>query len=182
MPHGRHIAVTSNQAASEQVEVIDLDGNVIEIVSRQRMREEKLRHRSVFIAVINDDGDLLVHRRAEHKDVWPGWWDVAVGGVVGVSEDYDTAAWRELREELGIDAAKIESIGTGAYVDEAVKLVASCYVVYDNGPFQFTDDEITEAHWVTAGELDIWLSAKPFLPDSIALVLPRLRQFARIVV
>lgn len=173
--------MTSDQTRIEQVEVVDFDGNVIDVVPRTQMRAEKLRHRSVFIAVVNDDGDLLVHRRADHKDVWPGWWDVAVGGVVGVGEDYDVAARRELREELGIDAGKIDHIGTGAYVDSTVRVVASCYVVVDNGPFQFTDDEITEAHWVTAEELDIWLSAKPFLPDSIALVLPRLREFVRIV-
>lgn len=174
--------MTSGQASSEQVEVVDLDGNVIEVVTRARMRAEKLRHRSVFIAVMNDDGDLLVHRRADHKDVWPGWWDVAVGGVVGVGEGYEAAARRELAEELGIVAGKIEVIGSGAYADDTVSLLASCFVVVDNGPFHFTDDEITEAHWVTAEELDIWLSAKPFLPDSLALVLPHLRQFARIVV
>jgi isopentenyldiphosphate isomerase len=175
------MAMTDNQAHTERVEVVDLDGNVIEVTTRARMRAEKLRHRSVFIAVTNDDGDLLVHRRADHKDVWPGWWDVAVGGVVGAGEEYEVAARRELREELGIDAGKIVSIGAGAFSDKTVKLVASCFVVVDNGPFHFADDEITEAHWVTAEELDIWLSAKPFLPDSLALVLPRLHEFARIV-
>jgi isopentenyldiphosphate isomerase len=175
------MAMVGVQTHSEPVEVVDLDGNVIEVVTRQRMRAEKLRHRSVFIAVINDDGDLLVHRRADHKDVWPGWWDVAVGGVVGVGEEYDAAARRELREELGVDAGQIMSIGTGAYADDTVQLVASCYVVRDNGPFRFIDNEVTEAHWVSANEIDIWLAAKPFLPDSVALVLPRLREFVRIV-
>jgi 8-oxo-dGTP pyrophosphatase MutT (NUDIX family) len=113
--------------------------------------------------------------------VWPGWWDVAVGGVVGVGEEYDAAARRELREELGVDAGQIMSIGTGAYADDTVQLVASCYVVRDNGPFRFIDNEVTEAHWVSANEIDIWLAAKPFLPDSVALVLPRLREFVRIV-
>jgi isopentenyldiphosphate isomerase len=175
------MAMTSNEANAEQVEVVDLDGQVIEVVSRERMRAGKLRHRSVFIAVTNDDGDLLVHRRADHKDVWPGWWDVAVGGVVGVGEDYDTAARRELREELGIDAGQITPIGTGAYADHTVQLVAACYRVVDNGPFQFVDNEIIEAHWIKPEELDIWLAAKTFLPDSVALVLPRLQEFARIV-
>lgn len=174
------MAVIIDSESPELVEIIDRDGVVTGVVPRAQMRAERLRHRSVFIAVTNDDGDLLVHRRAEHKDVWPGWWDIAVGGVVGCDESFDDAARREFREELGTDTTPIQFIGSGAYEDDTVKLVAHCYVVVENGPFQFTDNEITEAHWVSADELDHWLRSKPFLPDSLALVLPRLSQFARI--
>ena len=36
------------------------------------------------------------------KDVYPSYYDVAVGGVVGAGESYDDGAQRELAEELGI--------------------------------------------------------------------------------
>ena len=32
------------------------------------------------------DGRLLVHRRSDDKDLWPGRWDLAVGGVVAAGE------------------------------------------------------------------------------------------------
>ena len=76
----------------ELVEHVDADGTVIEVVPRSRMRRQNLRHRSVAVIVTNSRGELLVHRRADDKDVFPGWWDLAAGGVVGVGETYADAA------------------------------------------------------------------------------------------
>ena len=64
-------------------------------VSRAEMRAHNLQHRAVSTAVLGSDGRLLVHRRSATKDVWPGMWDLAAGGVVAASETYDDAARRE---------------------------------------------------------------------------------------
>ena len=130
-------------SADEPVDVIDERGRVVDTVTRARMRADRLRHRAVFIAVQGSDGRLLVHRRAEHKDVWPGMWDLAVGGVVAAGEEWTEAAERELREELGV-SARLEPLGEGAYDDESVRLVGRCYRCTHDGPFRFTDGEITE--------------------------------------
>jgi hypothetical protein len=61
------------------------------------------------------------------------------------------------------------------YVDDDVRIVAACFVCRTDGPFVFADGEITEAHWAPAEEIPVWLGAKHFLPDSVALVLPRLQ-------
>lgn len=156
------------------MEHVDATGTVLGLVTRREMREKGLCHRSVFVAVVSSDGDLLVHRRAETKDVWPGCWDVAVGGVCAPGEQWHVAATRELAEELGVENAVVEQLGTGAYADDEVRLVAAVFVARCDGPFRFADGEITEAHWVRPRDLDEWLSAKMFLPDSVALVLPRL--------
>ena len=158
----------------EMVEEVDTTGQVVRLVSRREMRKMRLRHRSVFIAVVSEAGQILVHRRSETKDVWPGWWDIAVGGVLAPGESYETGAVREVAEELGLTGISLEPIGSGAFTDDSVNLIAQCFVCRTEGPFTFSDGEITEAHWVSPEELPVWLGAKQFLPDSLALVLPRL--------
>lgn len=157
------------------VEEVDAAGAVTGLVTRAEMRTRRLRHRSVFVAVVSENGQLLVHRRADSKDVWPGWWDIAVGGVVGPGESWEIAAERELTEELGVVGAKLAVLGDGAYEDDHVRLVARAFVCRTDGPFAFVDGEIAEAHWASWPQLQEWLSAKRFLPDSLALVLPRIR-------
>ena len=80
----------------EMVDIVDEHDVVISTVSRHEMRQNRLCHRAVFIAVMDGAGRLLVHRRSPHKDVWPGWCDIAVGGVVSAGESYLAAAIREL--------------------------------------------------------------------------------------
>lgn len=157
---------------------IDESDRVIEIVTRRRMRAERLRHRAVFIAVTDGAGRLLVHRRSLSKDVWPGWCDIAVGGVVAADETYDDAARREVAEEIGVRDAVVVPLNDGvvmAYDDETVSLLGRCYHVVSSGPFAFTDGEITEAWWVNRNDLATAIARDRFLPDSLALLLPLIR-------
>lgn len=167
-------AAHPENSPDELVEETDPMGAVLRLVTRREMRAEGLWHRSVFIAVLSGSGQLLVHRRADTKDVWPGCWDVAVGGVMAPGEEPTVAAIRELREELGLEGVRVDALGSGAYEDNEVRLIAHCFVCRTDGPFQFADGEIVEAHWAPPEEIPVWLGAKTFLPDSVALVLPRL--------
>jgi 8-oxo-dGTP pyrophosphatase MutT (NUDIX family) len=132
----------------------------------------------VFIAVIDTDGRLLVHRRSEAKDLWPGWWDMAVGGVVSAGEAYGDAAARELREEIGLVADLVE-LGHGAFVDSDVALQGRCYAVRSDGPFVFVDGEVVEARFVTAADFAAMRQRMQFLPDSLTLLLPLIEHLLR---
>lgn len=156
----------------EDVEEVDRAGNVIRVISRREMRATAARHRAVFIAVISSQGELLVHRRALTKDIWPGWWDVAVGGVMAPGESADSAAAREMFEELGLRNVVLESLGTGAYEDTDVRLVSASYLCRHDGPFTFSDGEVIESAWIPREEVLKWLGTHRVLPDSRALVLP----------
>lgn len=161
-------------AATEMVDVVDDDDRVIATVTRARMRAEVLQHRAVSIAVFGSDGRLLVHRRADTKDVWPGMWDIAAGGVVAAGESYDEAARRELAEELGIAGVQLVPLGEGRYRDDAVVLIGRGYTVVSDGPFTFTDGEIAEVRWVDRAALDALLATERFVPDNLVLLLPAL--------
>jgi 8-oxo-dGTP pyrophosphatase MutT (NUDIX family) len=122
-------------------------------------------------------GRLLVHRRSPAKDVWPGWCDIAVGGVVGAGETYLEAAHRELAEEIGVTTETLAELDLGEsrpYDDDQVSLLARCYLVTSEGPFTFDDGEVVEAWWVHRDGLDDLLVREKFLPDSLALLLPHI--------
>ncbi len=157
------------------MDIVDDDDTVIATVTRSEMRAGRLQHRSVGIAVMSTDGRLLIHRRSEAKDIWPGLWDIAAGGVVASGESYEDAAHRELAEELGIDAATIEYLGRAHYVDDDLAAMCRGYRIVHDGPFTFADGEVAETRWVTFDELDEMRGAHRFLPDSITLLLPLIR-------
>jgi mutator protein MutT len=154
----------------ERVDEVDAHDRVIGTMTRADMRARRARHRAVFVAVTNERGQILVHRRAPDKDLWPDRWDLAAGGVVGAGEDYESAARRELAEELGIVTNELRQVSTGSYEDPDVALVAAVYVVSWDGPVHFADGEVTEAVWVDLDELDDMIARRPFVPDSVALV------------
>ena len=157
----------------ELVDIVDDDDRVIATVTRAEMRARRLQHRSVGIAVLSSDGRLLIHRRSAAKDIWPGWWDIAAGGVVTAGETYERAARRELAEELGI-TAELHFLGRARYVDTDVAELCHGYSVVHDGPFSFDDGEIVEVRWVTFAELDALRASQSFLPDSVAMLLPLL--------
>ena len=159
----------AEEPADELVDVVDEHDHVVATVRRARMRAERLRHRAVFVVVTSSAGQLLVHRRSDAKDLWPGRWDVAVGGVVGAGEAWPDAARRELAEEVGVEADPVP-LHAGRYADADVDLVARCYRVVHDGAVTFPDGEVAEARWVDAAGLDALLAAATFVPDSLALL------------
>ena len=164
--------------ADEMVDHVDENDRVIGRVTRADMRARRLRHRAVFVAITDGSGRLLVHRRSTSKDIWPGWCDVAVGGVVASGEDYVSAAHRELAEEIGVGRAELFELDGGRpriFDDESVSLIGRCFQVIHTGPFVFADGEVAHAWWVDQEELEQVRRSERFLPDSLALVLPRIR-------
>lgn len=55
----------------------------------------------VHVCVFDSRGRLLIQQRTLEKRVWPGLWDVSVGGGVDAGETSRQGAEREFREELG---------------------------------------------------------------------------------
>lgn len=149
--------------------MVDVDGAVVDVVPRARMRAERLRHRCTYIAVVDGSDRLVVHQRAGWKDVWPSRWDIAFGGVVAVGEGWLDAAKRELREEAGI-ATELSLLGSGSYEDDDVAVIGHSYLTRHDGPLEPADGEVVAVDRVALTDLDAWLAEHPTTPDSVALV------------
>lgn len=159
----------------ELVDLVDGDDRVLEVVTRAEMRARgaAARHRACYVAVVTSGRELVVHRRADWKDVYPGWWDVCFGGVLGAGEAWGAAARRELAEEAGIAADPVE-VGRASWSGSDVSLNARVYLVRHDGPFSCPDGEVVEVATVPLRELTGWLGGHPVCPDSLELVVPLL--------
>lgn len=166
--------ISAGPPGDELVDIVDEHDTVIDTVTRREMRVGRLRHRAVYIAVQNSDGKLFVHQRSFDKDVRPGAWDIAVGGVVGAGESYDVAAVRELEEEIGVTGVVPTPWGGGVFGDESYELIGRCYHLVHDGPFAFNDGEVIDHRWMNRAELHALMRDGDVVHDSIALLLGRL--------
>jgi len=165
-----------SNAGEELVDIVDQNDNVLYQCARKEMRANVLCHRAVFIAVVNSAGELLVHQRSAMKDLWPSYWDIAVGGVVAAGESYDSAALRELDEEVGIAGVPLMPLGMGAYTDDMVSVLGKCFMATYDGPLVLRDGEVVATEWVSQSDLQQRLMERDFLPDSKELLMPALRK------
>jgi 8-oxo-dGTP pyrophosphatase MutT (NUDIX family) len=86
----------------ELVERVDEQDDVLSVVDRAEATGRGWLHRIATTICRDEQGRILVHRRPGHLARFPGYYDVMVGGAVGVGEPYERAAARELAEELGV--------------------------------------------------------------------------------
>jgi isopentenyldiphosphate isomerase len=155
----------ADSAAAEFVDVVDDDDRVVDQVTRADIRRRNLLHRAVYILVFNRDGALFVHRRTDSKDVYPGHWDVAIGGVVAAGESYDQAAVRELAEEVGVTGVALEPAGTMRYADAKTRIIGRVFTARHDGPFALQAEEIVEGAFVTVAEAERLLETAQCCPD-----------------
>jgi 8-oxo-dGTP pyrophosphatase MutT (NUDIX family) len=147
----------------------------VEVVTRGELRARgaSARHRACYVAVLTSSDELVVHRRADWKDVYPGYWDVCFGGVLGAGEAWDDAAHRELLEEAGVDAP-LELLGVASWEAPDARLNGRVYLARSDGPFTCPDGEVVEVATVPLPGLAAWLGTHDVCPDSVDLVVPRL--------
>jgi 8-oxo-dGTP pyrophosphatase MutT (NUDIX family) len=159
-------------SGDEIVAIYDATGRPSGSAPRARIRRENLPHAATCVVVRRSTGEVLVHRRAEAKDVYPGLRDCSFGGVVLAGEEPDAAAVRELAEEAGVTGAVLSPIGSVWYRDEHTWYLGFVYRTTWDGEVRFEDGEVAEAWWEAPGVVAHALTdpETPFVPDTRALL------------
>lgn len=166
---------TNINPAEELVEIVDQNNISIGAVTRAIMRQQNLIHRACFILVFNRQGKLFIQKRALGKDMYPGYWDLAAGGVVLVGETYLESAIRELHEELGISGVKLRHLFDQYYEDAHNRFWGRIYSCSSEGPFTLQAEEITQGRFIALADIHALHQTEPITPDGLIL-LPRLPQ------
>jgi len=93
--------------AEEIFDVVDAEDRVVGQAPRSVVHAQKLAHRAVHVFVFNSRGQLLLQKRSALKDEYPLCYTSSASGHLSAGETYETAAPRELEEELGL-ASELE--------------------------------------------------------------------------
>lgn len=149
----------------EMIEEVDAEGVPTgRSVSRHVVHRDGLWHRTVHVWVVSGKGEVLLQRRVESKENYPGLWDVSAAGHISFGETSLEAAEKELFEELGItvragDLHYVTSLAgeavlnEGRYIDrEWVDIYTlRCEILLESLTLQA--EEVADVRWVSLGEL-----------------------------
>ncbi|WP_440862931.1 NUDIX hydrolase YfcD [Symbiopectobacterium purcellii] len=155
----------SQAAGTEWVDIVDENNDVIAQASRQQMRAQRLRHRATYIVVHDGMGKILVQRRTEIKDFYPGWLDATAGGVVQTGENMLESARREAEEELGIAGVPFADHGLFYFDGDNCRVWGALFSCVTHGPFALQEEEVAEVCWMMPQE--VTARCDEFTPDSL---------------
>ena len=153
----------------ELFEIVNENNEVIGTALRSECHgNPNLCHRTAHVIVLNNNGDMLLQKRAVSKDIQPGKWDTAVGGHLALGETFEQAAVREMNEELGI--SEDQSLTFLFYMKIRNKIESENVAVFStvyNGPFKIQKSEIDEIKFWTITELKNKMNKNFFTPNCI---------------
>ena len=155
----------STLASEEIVTVVDEENRPVAELPRHRVRSENLPHRATYIFVFDRRARVLVQRRTPIKDIYPGFHDLAAGGVVAAGESYETCAEREAAEELGIRGTALAPRFDFYYEDERIRCFGRVFTCVHEGPFRLQPEEVESVEFRTAEEIAAGCIA-PLTPDT----------------
>ncbi len=151
----------------EIVTIVDQGNNVVGAATRREMRARRLPHRSTYILVFNSRGEVHVQKRTRTKDVYPGYYDPAAGGVVLAGESCLAGALRELEEEMGIRGVPLESLFEFYHADAGSRVWGAAYRCLHDGVVTLQEEEVESGAFMAVDEVFQAAATKPFTPDGL---------------
>ncbi len=162
----------------EWVDLVDLHNRAVGRAPRSLVRRHNLLHRGIGVLCRRPrDGAIFVHQRTATKDLFPSLFDMFVGGVVEAGEDYQTAALREVAEELGVEGVPLVERFDHLYLGDRNRSWVKVYEVEWSGPISCQPEEICWGEWMAAAQVPTWAEQVEVVPDGLSLFREHFQRF-----
>ena len=156
----RHFAGKQQAMTEEIFDVVDDADRVIGQAPRSVVHAQNLLHRAVSIFVLKPDGRLLLQLRSDSKDQYPGCYTSSASGHVDSGEDYETAAVRELGEELSLNQP-IEYLAKFPAGPETAFEFSALYLLVTDVEPVLDPDEIAGAEFLSVDRIASMIDESP---------------------
>lgn len=149
----------------EMCEFLDKNNQVIGVVSRKEARKNKYKLKAALTIVTNSKKQYLAAQRSPNKKIFPLLWALGAGGAVTAGETFETAAKRELFEELGVDS-KVDYLFDFEYKDHFGGYYAKIFVANWDGKIKLDPIEYTTGKWLSEKGVLKLATEKKLAPDT----------------
>ncbi len=125
-------------------------------------------HLAFSCYIVNQDGLLLITRRALSKVAWPGIWTNSVCGHPGPNESFEQAIVRRSAQELGTQVERVECMLPDFHyraVDDSGVVENEFCPVHQaviTAPLALNPDEVMQYQWVAPQKLLTAIKATPW--------------------
>ncbi|SHN07850.1 Isopentenyldiphosphate isomerase [Pseudomonas asturiensis] len=180
------MSISSHEAAhraasdAELIAWVDEHDTLLGALPRAELRERGLIGRGTYILLFNSAGELCVHRRTLSKAIYPGYWDVAAGGMVQSDETYAESAARELEEELGVHGVTLQAHERFLFDQPGNRIWCAVFSAVWDGALSLQPEEVMEARFMPIAEVLRQTEQQPYCPDSLAALKRHLGQVANV--
>lgn len=147
-------------------ELLDLVNEFDEVIGTIDRNSEEFAKtnniRGVELFLLTEDGKVVIPKRSSNRRIYHNCYDYSVAGMVDSQEDYETAMYRELEEELGISNIKLHEIAyLNPFKNESTMFI-KLYIGYINEEItNYDHDGIADIYYFTTEEIDKLLEEHP---------------------
>lgn len=154
---------------SDLYQIVDSDDSIIGYKLRHKIDHAHDRYRTAALWLTNSRGDILIAQRALTKDKDPGKWGPAAAGTLEKGETYESNAYKEAEEELGLTGVAFV-MGPKFKLEEPRKAYCQWFMgTCDKAESEFVPqpDEVARVKWITATELlqDVKAKSDTYVPS-----------------
>lgn len=132
-------------------------------IEREIAHRQGIRHRTAHVWIIRKKGSniqILLQKRSEEKDSYPGCYDISSAGHIPAGVDFIASALRELKEELGVEVEAQDLIYCGQrhfefkeifygklFHDNQISNVYILWLDYNEDEFILQKEEVSQVKW-----------------------------------
>ncbi|CEG26406.1 NUDIX hydrolase [Bacillus sp. B-jedd] len=128
-------------------------------------------HMVVHVCIFHSDGRMLIQQRQPFKEGWPNLWDITVGGSAVAGDSSQSAAEREVLEEIGYQI-NLQAVRPSLTINFE-KGFDDIYLVEDDveiSSLKVPSEEVQKVKWATSEEIISMIHSGNFIPYHTSLI------------
>ena len=121
-------------------------------LSRKEIHKQGKIHRAVHLFLFDKNSNLLLQRRSDTVDHYPGMLSISLTGHVDAGESSSMTLRREIKEELGLDTKNMrldflfsfrrDATLSSEYIDRQINDVYACFHDFQLKDINFQAEEV----------------------------------------